>query len=82
MSGKNLTYHEEKKIENTQRLRSILQGLPAYAKDYFRAIENTSSPRTRVSYAYDLQVFFRFLMEKNPALSEKSMRLPCKSLIN
>ena len=73
MSGKNLTYHEEKKIENTQRLRSILQGLPAYAKDYFRAIENTSSPRTRVSYAYDLQVFFRFLMEKNSALSGKSM---------
>ena len=74
MSGKNLTYHEEKKIENTQRLRTILQGLPAYAKDYFRAIENTSSPRTRVSYAYDLQVFFRFLIDGNPALKNKKMQ--------
>lgn len=60
------TYHEQKYIDNTLRLRSILKTLPAFARDYFRAIEPTTSARTRISYAYDIRVFFHFLMEKNP----------------
>lgn len=74
MEKKNLTYHDEKEIEYTKRLRELLTELPPYAKDYFRAIENTSSPRTRISYAYDLQVFFRFILEKNPSLSNKAIQ--------
>ena len=60
------TYHEQKYIDNTLRLRSILKTLPPFAKDYFRAIEPTTSARTRISYAYDIRVFFHFLMENNP----------------
>ena len=60
------TYHEQKYIDNTLRLRSILETLPAFAKDYFRAVEPTTSARTRISYAYDIRVFFHFLMENNP----------------
>lgn len=74
MEKKNISYHDEKEIEYTKRLRELLTELPPYAKDYFRAIENTSSPRTRVSYAYDLQVFFHFMLEENPSLSNKTMR--------
>lgn len=73
MEKKNLSYHDTKKVEYTQRLRELLAELPAYAKDYFRAIENTSSPRTRISYAYDLLVFFRFIMEENPSLKDKNI---------
>ena len=57
------TYHEQKYIDNTLRLREILKTLPAFAIDYFRAAEPTTSAKTRISYAYDIRVFFHFLME-------------------
>ena len=64
---KNLTYHEQNFIDNTIRLREILTTLPPFAKEFFRAIEPTTSSKTRISYAYDIRVFFRFLLENNPA---------------
>ena len=60
------TYHEQTYIDNTLRLREILKTLPPFAKDYFRAVEPTTSARTRISYAYYIRVFFHFLMENNP----------------
>ena len=35
--AKPLSYREQEKIENTQRLRELLKELPAYVKDFFRA---------------------------------------------
>ena len=64
------TYHEQEYIDNTLRLREILKTLPPFAKDYFRAIEPTTSARTRISYAYDIRVFFHFLMENNPVYKD------------
>ena len=61
------SYHEQTYIDNTLRLREILKTLPSFAKDYFRAIEPTTSTRTRISYAYDIRVFFQFLLNENPA---------------
>ncbi|WP_343249012.1 tyrosine-type recombinase/integrase [Diplocloster hominis] len=61
-----MTYHEQSNINNTLKLREILKTLPPFAKDYFRAIEPTTSTKTRISYAYDLRVFFHFLIENNP----------------
>ena len=60
------TYHEQTTIDYTLRLRELLKTLPPFAKDFFRAIEPTSSIRTRMNYAYDIRVFFRFLLENNP----------------
>ena len=71
--AKPMTYREQEKIENTVKLREFLQELPPYVKDYFRAKELTTSDKTRLSYAYDLRVFFRFLQESNPALMSRSM---------
>ena len=71
--AKPMTYREQEKIENTVKLREFLQELPPYVKDYFRAKEPTTSDKTRLSYAYDLRVFFRFLQETNPALMSKPM---------
>ena len=62
----NLTYHEKTNIKNTQKLRLILAELPPFAKDYFRAKEPTTSSRTRISYAYDLKIFFDYLIKNNP----------------
>ena len=69
----NKSYHEQKYIDNTLRLRSVLNTLPPFAKDYFRAAEPTMSARTRISYAYDIRVFFNFLMENNPVYKNYTM---------
>ncbi len=73
MDKNQLTYHEQVKVDNTLRMREILKTMPDFARDYFRAIEPTTSTRTRISYAYDIRVFFQFLLEENPALRGKEM---------
>lgn len=60
------TYYEQSYIDNTLRLREILKTMPAFAKDYFRAVEPNTSALTRISYAYDIRVFFHFLINNNP----------------
>lgn len=70
---KNITYHEQVNIDNVLKLREVLKTLPPFAKDYFRAIEPTTSTRTRISYAYDIRVFFQFLLSENPSLRGKTV---------
>ena len=68
--AKPMTYHEQTNVDYTLRLREILKTLPPFARDFFRAIEPTSSIRTRMNYAYDIRVFYRYLMENNPIYSK------------
>ena len=51
----NLTYREQKDIENQETLRRILAELPPYVKTFFRGIEPTTTSRTRIAYATDLK---------------------------
>lgn len=64
------SYHEQTQIDQTLRLREVLKTLPPFARDFFRAIEPRSSARTRINYAYDIRIFFHFLMEVNPAYKD------------
>ena len=64
---KKVTYHEQTDVENTLRLRDVLKTLPPFCKDFFRAIEPRTTTKTRISYAYDIRIFFQFLLEQNPA---------------
>lgn len=66
MNDKNMTYSKQIAIENTERLRELQATLPSYCKEYFRAIEPRTSPRTRISYAYDIRIFLQFLIAVNP----------------
>ncbi len=70
----NLTYKEQIDLENIKKLRELLKELPVFCEMYFRALENTKSSRTRLSYAYDLGVFFRFLKASNPSLKAMEIR--------
>ena len=69
-----ITYHEQTDIQNTLRLREVLKTLPPFCRDYFRAIDSTTTTKTRISYAYDLRIFFQFLLEENPAFKNSSMQ--------
>ena len=66
----NITYHEQTDMDNIRKLREVLKTLPAFAKDYFRAIEPTTSTKTRISYAYDIRIFCQFLISQNPSLAK------------
>lgn len=61
-------YHDQVNIDNTNKLRRLLKDLPHFCEYFFRGIEPTTSSRTRIAYAYDLRVFFEFLVQSNPSL--------------
>lgn len=61
-------YHEELKIKETQLLREVQQDLPPFLQEFFRGISQTTSTKTRLAYAYDLRVFFRYLYEEHDKL--------------
>ena len=69
-SSRAATYHDQKDIQNILQLREVLSTMPRFAKSYFRAIEPTTSTRTRLSYAYDVRTFFRYLQEENPVFAK------------
>lgn len=63
-------YHDETAKENILQLRKLQEELPRFCRQYFRGIEQTTAPRTRLAYAYDLGVFFEFLHKNNSVLSK------------
>ena len=68
-----LKYHQQIDLDNTKRLRELQSRLPAFCRNFFRAIEPRTSSRTRISYAYDLTIFFQFLSEEIPAFKGKEV---------
>lgn len=66
----NNNYHDEQNKKNILKMREILKELPGFCKSFFRGIEETTSSRTRLAYAYDLRVFFEFLHENNSVCSK------------
>ena len=68
---KKITYHEQTSRENTRKLREVLDTLPSFCRDYFRAMEPKTSAKTRISYVYDIRLFFTFLCESNPYFKKK-----------
>lgn len=71
--GKDSAYYKDKKKKQTLKLRELMSQLPSCAKDFLYDKEMTSQTSTRVSYAYDLLTFFRYLQYSNPTFSNKSV---------
>lgn len=71
---KKVTYKEQNDIQNTLKLREVLNTLPDFCRDYFRAIDTTTTTKTRISYAYDIRIFFQFLLDTNPAFKDCTLR--------
>ena len=69
-----LSYHEQKDIENVKHLRELIKELPPFCADFFRGIEPRTSSRTRIAYAYDLKVFFDFLLKENAYIKKLGMK--------
>lgn len=69
-----LSYHQQRDIENVKHLRELIRELPPFCADFFRGIEPRTSSRTRIAYAYDLKVFFDFLLKENPVIAKMDMK--------
>lgn len=65
ITNSNLNYHDQKNADNTLKLRELLSTLPTFCKEFFLGIKDTTSTRTRLAYAYDLRVFFEYLIANN-----------------
>lgn len=61
----NQNYHEEQNKINTLKMREILTALPSFCKQFFRGIQEHTSSRTRLAYAYDIRVFFEYMQQNN-----------------
>lgn len=61
MSHKTVDYHTQQSLKVNEKLREIQRELPMLCTDFFRAISQTTSPLTRLAYAYDLRLFFQYL---------------------
>lgn len=77
-----MDYVEQINLENKRKLQILLKELPKFCSDFFRYLDtrNTSS-RTRLSYGYDIRLFFEFIQENNPVYRKMSMHdIPLKVL--
>ncbi len=61
---KKISYYNEQKISNTEKLRKILKDFPDFALDFFTGIESRTSSLTRLNYAYDLRTFFNWAINE------------------
>lgn len=62
----NSNYFSKRNDENILKLRVILADMPFFCGEFFRGIQPTTSPLTRLNYARDLKIFLEFLVKEVP----------------
>lgn len=67
-------YHDEQNIRNILKMRAVLETLPPFCKTFFRGIEEYTSPRTRLAYAYDIRLFFEYIHDQNAIYAKMDIR--------
>lgn len=71
---KELPYYEQRDQKNEAKLQELLAALPPFCADFFRGIEPATSSMTRLSYAYDISMFFDFLVKTGSSFSGLSAK--------
>lgn len=61
---KNPDYFKKREIESLNKLDALISDMPYFVRDYFVGIELRTSVLSRLNYAYDLRIFFDFLIKK------------------
>ena len=67
-------YNDEQTKQNILKMRAVLETLPPFCKTFFRGIEDYTSARTRLAYAYDLRLFSEYLHEHNAIYAKMDFR--------
>ncbi len=82
MATSKKTYHEEEEIHNILLMRDVLSELPQYVSGFFRSIEYSKAPRTRLGYARDIKVFYEYLCTNNSTLQGKTPKDISLAILN
>lgn len=65
----NNNYFEERNEKTYAKIDKLINDLPNFCENYFIGIEPTTSALTRLNYAYDLRLFFEYLLQNNGKFS-------------
>lgn len=57
------TYKDSVDRNNMQKTSAIIAPLPDFVQDYFISRKSNTTTKTRLSYAYDLRLFFTYFLE-------------------
>ena len=63
-------HYREKERHQKETYHELLAQLPPCARDYLRDKDLTTQISTRISYAYDLLTFFRYIRNQNPVYKD------------
>ena len=63
-------YFKERDKNIAKRLRTIRDELPEFCEEFFVGIEPQTSALTRLNYAYDLRIFFDYLLKNVRAFKD------------
>lgn len=66
-------YFIKRDEDNILKIREIRKTLPPFCGEFFRGIEQNTTPLTRLGYARDLKIFFDFLISETEEFYEKQM---------
>lgn len=81
MAANDKTYNEQVNKEIIIKMREVLKDLPKFCGIFFNGIDATTLPRTKLGYAYDLRIFFNYIIENNPKYHGANMHeLPIELL--
>lgn len=67
-------YFTERSLNSINKERQILKELPEFVTDFFVGIEQSTSPLTRLNYAYDLRTFFEYLNNEIQLFGKKTLK--------
>mgnify|MGYP000902495404 CR=1 FL=1 len=69
------SYFTQRDRENFLKLIKIInEELPTFCEDFFIALEGRATTLTRLAYAYDLKLFFRYLVTESRAFLGKPVK--------
>lgn len=71
-------YFRERDKTNTIRLRELRNQLPEFCEEFFVGIESQTTTLTRLNYAYDLRIFFDYLLKNIRVFSKYTSVLDFK----
>ena len=74
MKNNNDNYYKQRNEHGLERLHEILEDLPEFVGEFFIGIQMRTTVLTRLNYAFDLKVFFRYL-------SEKKLKIPVTEIV-
>ena len=58
------SFYDDRNKDVTIKIRELRKDLPPFCDEFFIGVENRTSPLTRLGYAYDLRIFFDFILSE------------------